>query len=87
MGGGGVPPTGERGGDVVHVLGRDGKGNVGRLSDRESAMEVKENGRAGRVAGSRVCQRTTTCQRESALVGGVVHVVVNEWTWYSLLSI
>ena len=46
----GIPPAGERGADIVNVLGRDGTRGAGRLSDREGAMEIKENGRAGSVA-------------------------------------
>ena len=39
-------------------------------------MEIKENGRAGRVSRSGISQRTTTWQRQFALVGGVAHVTV-----------
>ena len=67
------PPTGERGADAVDVLGRDGTGDLGGLSDREGAMEIQENGRAGRVPRSGIGQRATAWQRELALVGGVDH--------------
>ena len=46
-----VAPAGERGADVMDVLGGDGMGDSGHLSDRKGAMEVKENGRTGRVSG------------------------------------
>ena len=51
-------------------------------------MEVKEDGRAGRVSGSGISQRTTTRSGERALWGRVVHVVsVSRVTGCAELSI